>query len=310
MSGFSAVVPLFLLIGIGYVAKRTVFDARHLQGLNQFVYYFAVPALLFNASRKLSLDDTFDASGLLGFLLGIFFTALVAWGVSRWYFKPVQPGLSVMHALTGVFSNYAYMGIPLTFAVLGDAAYGATVSIVLLGNILLIGGAQLLLEWSQQSTTGWRSMAGVIERSLLRSPIVLSTALGVSCSALQVSLPDVLSTTLDMLAPAAIPVALFCLGASLKFTHSGTSPSELAWLVVLKLFLHPLFTLLSFWALGVNSGTWMQTSLLLAALPTGALVHVVAVKYTLFEQPASQVVVVSTALSLLTIAIWVEFIPL
>lgn len=310
MSGFNAVVPLFLLIGIGYFAKRTVFDARHLHGLNQFVYYFAVPALLFNASRKLSLADTFDGAGLLGFLLGIALTAAVAWGVSRWLFKPAQPGLNVMHALTGVFSNYAYMGIPLTFAVLGDGAYGATVSIVLLGNILLIGGAQLLLEWSQQADSGWRSMVGVVERSLLRSPIVLSTALGVSCSALNITLPEVVAISLDMLAPAAIPVALFCLGASLKFTRSGTSLTELGWLVVLKLFVHPLLTLLSFTLLGVYEGVWLQTSLLLAALPTGALVHVVAVKYALFEQPASQVVVVSTALSLVTIAIWMEFIPL
>jgi malonate transporter len=48
---------MFLMITIGYVARRTVFNISTLRGLNQFVYILAVPALFFNASSQVSIRE-------------------------------------------------------------------------------------------------------------------------------------------------------------------------------------------------------------------------------------------------------------
>lgn len=299
-----AIIPLFALIGLGYLARRTILDSSMLPALNLFVYYFAVPALLFNAARRQSLDDLFNWPALAAFVLGSILTATVAILGCRYLFQCRAPTELIMRALNSVFANYAYMGIPLTFSLLGESA--ATISIILAGNLLVIGGAQLCIEGLRQHSMSLKQIWTTLDRSLLRSPIFLSTVLGLLASGLGLQLPQVLNTTLDMLAPAAIPVALFCLGASLQFRHIQTSVSELGWLIGVKLLVHPALTYLAFYLLGISDPTWLVATVLLTALPTGALVHVVAMRYNLFEQASSQIVVFSTLISIVTVSFWVS----
>ncbi len=299
-----AIIPLFLLIGLGYLARRTILDSAMLPALNLFVYYFAVPALLFNAARRQSLDNLFNGPALTAFVLGVVLTASVAVLGSRYFFQCKAPTELVMRGLNSVFANYAYMGIPLTFSLLGESA--ATISIILAGNLLIIGGAQLCIEALRQHSMSLQQIWNTLDRSLLRSPIFLSTVLGLLASGLGWQLPKVVNTTLDMLAPAAIPVALFCLGASLQFRQIQTSLGELGWLIGIKLIIHPALTYLAFYLLGVADSAWLVATVLLTALPTGALVHVVAMRYNLFEQASSQIVVFSTLTSMLTVTIWVS----
>lgn len=299
-----AILPLFALISLGYVARRTVLDSRMLPALNQFVYYFAVPALLFNAARRQPLDNLFNGPALSAFTLSAAITALIAVAGSRSLFGCEDKQGLVMRGLNAVFANYAYMGIPLTFGLLGEATHVPTISIILAGNVLLIGGAQLLIEAQRQPGTSLRQLWTILDRSLLRNPVFISTILGLLFSGLHMPLPKVAITTLDMLSPAAIPVALFCLGASLEFRRTQTKPIELGWLIAIKLLIHPALTWLAFILLGVKEITWLQAAVLLTALPTGALVHVVAMRYNVLEKGSSQIVVFSTLLSLFTVTFW------
>ena len=299
-----AIIPLFTLIGLGYVARHTLLDVRMLPALNQFVYYFAVPALLFNAARKQSLDSLFNLPALAAFSLGVVLTGVLTYALSRWVFACRDAEGLVMRMLNTIFANYAYMGIPLTFGLLGEATHAATISIILAGNLLVIGGAQLLIEISRQSQFSWLQVWRILDKSLLRSPIFVSTVLGLIASGLQLPLPKVMNSTLEMLAPAAIPVALFCLGASLQFKRTQTSVAEIATLISVKLIAHPALTWLAFVLIGVSDVIWLKATLLLCALPTGALVHVIAMRYNAFEQSSSQLIVLSTLLSLLTVTLW------
>lgn len=295
------------MIALGYIAKRTIFDIKMLLGLNQFVYYLAVPALLFNAASKASIDNLINVPALGAFFLGVLATAFIVVFASRVFFKAADTEQLVLRALNGTFANYAYMGIPLTFAVFGDEAYAATVSIILAGNIFLIGGAQLLLESIRQNELGIKPVLSILDRSLLRNPIFISTVLGLFVSANQVSMPDAIQTLLDMLAPAAIPVALFCLGASLQFAKTTIALPELGWMMLVKLCIHPALTFVAFWLLDVKDPIWVATTVLLTALPTGALAHVVALKYDVFEKETSQIVVVTTVFSLASVTLWMSW---
>ncbi|PID50386.1 MAG: hypothetical protein CR991_01685 [Proteobacteria bacterium] len=299
-----AITPLFILISLGYIARRTLLDVHMLPAFNQFVYYFAVPALLFNAARGQSLQNLFYFPGLLAFILGILLTLAVSLSVSRYLFGCQQAEGLILRGLNSVFANYAYMGIPLTFGLLGEASHAPSISIILAANVLLIGGAQLLLEMQSHRGTSVRQVWRILDHSLLRSSIFLSTVVGLAVSGWHIPIPHVLDSTLNMLAPAAIPVALFCLGASLEFRTTNTRLTELAWLIGVKLLLHPALTCLAFKLLHVQDPAWLMSSVLLTALPTGALVHVVAMRYNIFEKASSQMVVFSTLLSLVSVSIW------
>lgn len=298
------ILPLFALIALGFVAKKTVLDGAMLPALNQFVYYFAVPALLFNSAREQSIDELANIPALSAFFLGISATALVSVLGSRWLFSCHRGESLIMRGQTSVFSNLAYMGIPLTFGLFGDEAHAPTISILLLGNLLLISGTQLLIESFRSEGTSPGHLIKLLDRSLLRSPMFMSMTLGLVFSAYNLDLPDVANNTLQMLSPAAVPVALFCLGASLEFKRTNTRNAEIAWIIVMKLIVHPALTLGAFILLGVEDRNWLVVGVLLASLPTGALAHVLAMRYDLFEKESSQIVVFSTVLSTITVMTW------
>jgi len=326
-----AILPLFMLIALGYIAKRTILDIKLLPGLNLFVYYFAVPALLFNAASQQSISDLLNLPALTAFTLAIIVTSLITYLLFRFLFASANPKTSILQCLSSVFSNFAYMGIPLTFGLLGEESYAATISIVLFGNIVIINGSQLLLEALNHNDINLKTLVNIMQRSFIQNPIFMSTVLGLLFSNYGLHLPGSFQTVLDMLAPAAIPVALFCLGASLQFrknniahesaTNSSTtntpptntesidsniSYGQIFSLVAIKLIVHPALTLACFYLLGIEDSSWLLTAVLLCALPTGALAHVVALKYQTFETGTSQVIVFSTLLSLLSVSLWVQ----
>lgn len=86
-------------------------------------------------------------------------------------------------------------------------------------------------------------------------------------------------------------MALFCLGAGLQFNRGSVKVGELSGLIGIKLVLHPLITYLTFLLLGVDDRSWLLAAVLLTALPTGALAHVVALKYNTYATETAQVVV-------------------
>jgi malonate transporter and related proteins len=299
------VIPLFILIGLGFLARRTLLTAQPLTSLNQFVYYFALPALMFHATYQQDLNNLINPPFLGAFLLAALLTALVAVSGSRWLFRRTEPEQLIMHGLNSIFANYAYMGIPLLLGLLGDSAYGPMISIILAGNLFMTGGAQLLMETVRQKGSGWKQAASIIDRSLVRNPIFLSVMTGILFASLDWSIPSALSTTLDMLAPAVVPVALFCLGASLEGQSSRAAHGELIWQIMIKLIIHPLITLGVMISAGIEDPRWLLSAVLMTALPTGALTHVIAMRYEVLQRETTLVIVGSTLLSLASISGWI-----
>ena len=92
-----------------------------------------------------------------------------------------------------------------------------------------------------------------------------------------------------------VAAALFALGLSLVAQKLGGDAIEAAWLVALKLIVHPLMT----WALVTwvfeMPPLWSKAAVILAALPVGALVFVIAQQYDVYVRRASTAIVASTA---------------
>ncbi|MEH6651566.1 MAG: AEC family transporter [Motiliproteus sp.] len=314
MSTGDTLFSLFFLIGLGYLARRTLLVGQPLATVNTFVYYFAVPALLFNSAIGIAAEQLFKPYFISAFLLAAAITAAVTLIGSRLLLREKTESYDkarmVVQALTATFANYAYMGIPLVFGLLGENSYAATITVILAGNLFLVAGAQLMLEVLQPSAGNpqrSRLVQGLqlLDRSLLRSPVFLATVAGVTVSAMGWQLPQIIATPLNMLAPAAIPVALFCLGASLEFKAIGKYRVELIWMLLIKLVLHPLITLITLQLMGITDPDWLIPTVLLTALPTGALAHVIAARYQIAEQVTSLTIVLSTLLSAVSLWGWV-----
>jgi len=141
-----------------------------------------------------------------------------------------------------------------------------------------------------------RSMAG-----LVRSPLLVAAAAGVAWSALALPLPQALGNFTTLLAATAGPCALFSMGLFLV-SKPVTGAREVAVVCALKLVLMPAVT--AWLAFGVfEMETWWAAAVtVLAALPTGSLVFVTALRYQTYTTEAASIILCSTVLSVATLS--------
>lgn len=93
------------------------------------------------------------------------------------------------------------------------------------------------------------------------------------------------------------------MGLSLVAQRLGGDAIEVGWLVLIKLIVHPAMTWLLVTYVFVMPPQWSNAAIILAALPVGALVFVIAQQYDVYVRRASSAIVVSTALSVATISL-------
>jgi predicted permease len=127
--------------------------------------------------------------------------------------------------------------------------------------------------------------------------------LGVVWSATGLGLPSAVASSLGLLSSAAVPAALVALGASL---YSEKQPllaarTEISAITVLKLVAQPLIA----WAIGLLlhlSPPALLAVVVCAGLPTAQNTFIFAQEYGVGEALASRAVVVTTTLSLASLA--------
>jgi predicted permease len=297
----NVVLPVFGIVLCGYGAGRLkLLGPASSEALNGFVYWVALPALFLQGLSKAPLGLIFDWPLISAFLGGIVVVFVLAYVVARVLF-PGTLGAHALHALAASFPNSGYMGIPLFLLAFGEAgtlpviianvAQSITVFFVTLFLVELDGGSGPLGRRLVQITT-----------NLLLNPFLIGSALGLGLNASGIGLSGPFETLVKTLAAAASPCALFALGLFMVGKPITRGLPEVSWLALAKLIIHPLVAwLIAVYVFALPDYT-VRALVLVAAMPTGALVFVVAQRYNVFVQRGSAAVLVSTILSILTIS--------
>ncbi|MHA1565787.1 MAG: AEC family transporter [Alphaproteobacteria bacterium] len=298
---FSVTLPVFGLILCGFIAGRIrVLGDAATDGLNGFVYYFALPALLLHSVAKAPLTEIFDWRYLGAVFGGLVITLAITALLSKTFYGD---GLSVLtlRAVSAAFANTGYVGIPLAITAFGQvAAVPAIMATVI--NSMVIGLAAAMIELDQRKS-GIGPLASV-GRTLATNPLILAVVIGGGVAFSGTAVPQAIGTFLDLLGAAAGPCALFALGlfASQQRSKDGRFADTMV-LTALKLIVHPAVTWgLAILVFGLNE---MSTAIAvtMAALPTGALVFVLAQRYQVFVRRASSTILLTTVVSLITVTV-------
>lgn len=296
-------VPVFGLVLTGWIAGRAgVLGEASAAALNRFVYFFALPALLFAFTARAPIARTLNWPFLGAFLGGTAIALAVAVVADRvlWRNGTIE---TAMAGLTAVFANTAYMGVPLLLTAYGpDGALPAIVA-TLATSTLLIGGTIALIESRRAVGPSLGLVVSQVAKVLVRNPLLVAPFLGIAVASADVAIPKPVGNYLDLLAAAAGPAALFALGLSLVGRRLGGNAVEVAWLTAVKLVVHPAATWLLLAYVFRVEAQWANAAIILAALPVGALVFVVAQQYEVYVERASAAVVVTTALSVITVSV-------
>ena len=313
LTGILAVTfPFFALVLCGYVAARTrLLPLDAVPGLNMFVLYFALPCMLYRFGSATPAAQLFNPVIALLWLLA---AALIVAATAGWARR--QGGSwpdAAMGALVAAFPNSGFMGVPLILALLGAGAVGPVMATLLVD---LVVTTSLCIGLSQWGAAGERGPAKAVGRALqgvLRNPMPWSILLGALAGALGFALWAPLGKTVQLLADAASPVALFTIGAVLArsqmrpaTTAGQAAPRDVGVLAVTKLLLHPLLV----WTMGtlaVRAGALDTSALtplvLVAALPAASNVSLLAERFGADNGRVARVILWSTALAFFSFSV-------
>jgi len=141
-----------------------------------------------------------------------------------------------------------------------------------------------------------------IARKVAFHPFILSTALGFVAARLNIDQPLEFQRFVDYLAQAAAPCALFAMGVTLALRPLKRIPAEMGSIVPAKLIIHPIVVYLALTTVGGFDPIWIYAAVLLAALPTATNVFVIGQQYGVWQERASATILITTALSVVTVS--------
>lgn len=313
----SITAPFFALILLGWwAARRRWLPVSAVPGLNSFVLYFALPAMLLRFGWRTPLATLFDPV-VLGLYLGVGL-GVVAVAVALARARGVPGADAAFGALVAAFPNSGFMGVPLLVALLGSAAAGPIICTVLADMIVTSSVCVALSQALGGHGGDARAAALRSLRGALSNPLPWAIGLGALLGGLGWSLPGPVTAVVNLLADAASPVALFTIGAVLwrSTPHTGAHGEPPGWHraqrvlapflpvlpeVLLKLLLHPALV----WGGGralQAAGLPLDDAALLAltltaALPSASNVALLTERYGADTARVARIILASTLLA-------------
>ncbi|ATO14149.1 transporter [Micromonospora sp. WMMA2032] len=300
MSLVSAFVPIWVLTAIGWAACRWgLLGEAAASVLGRFVFHLAMPSALFLALSRMPLSG-FANRSLLAFAVSTVAVVGLGWvGASRLFGR--TPGERPIWGMAAGYVNSANLGIPIATQVVGSVSFLAEVVLL---QVLVVTPV-ILVALDRHSDPAGRVRVRRIASLPVRNPVILASLLGVVCSAAGLRLPSAADASLTLLSGAAVPAALVALGASLHRPAPSRAepaqPAELAVIAALKLVVQPVIAYAAGLALHL-SAPQMLAVVVCAGLPTAQNTFIYSQEYGVGEAVANRAVVVTTTLSLATLA--------
>lgn len=298
------VAPVFLMLGSGYWAARSGLMSRDaIDGLMRFAQNFAIPCLLFNAVAQLDLHGAFELDLLLAFYIGSIFCFVLGIVLARVVFGR-RPGEAVVVGFGALFSNSVLLGLPISERAFGGDSLAGNYAIVALHAPICYLLGVLVMEFSRADGRPLKDTLLDAFSSLGKNPVVIGIALGFATNLLDVALWQPVQAWLDMAARAALPVALFGLGAVLtryKLSHRVQEPLMV---VSLSLLVHPLITWLLCTQVFELSLALTRSAVVTAAMAPGINAYMFAHMYNRAEDVAANAILIGTVLTVFTASGW------
>lgn len=293
-------LPFFAIIICGYAAARfRLFPSAAIGGLNAFVWYFALPSLIFRALALRPLAEIVDAPYIAAWAVGAWSVYIVTGALGRLFFS-VPFGVSLLQGQGASLSNIGYMGLPLLIALVGEQAAVPAVLAMVTDMILIQTPTMALLEIARNRgghpvATMWKVLKG-----FATNPLVLAIIAGVTTAGASIPLPAPVNAFTEILGQAAGPCALFAIGAKLAGQPVADRFSEVALITVGKLFLHPIAVAGAMFFVFNIDPERATIAVLAAALPIGGNLFVVAQNFGIYAARSSTAILVSTAAAVVT----------
>lgn len=275
------IAPVFIgvLVGWGWARLKLPFQREFLTNL---VMNIGVPCLILQGTAGLRADAGVFVS-MLGYgVMILVICASIGALVLRLLGKPLRSYLPPV-----AFGNAGNLGLPLCLFAFGEEGLGLAIGIYLVGSV-----AQFLIgPLFQGREPVWRT--------LLTTPVNYAAVIGVTLLGTGTAMPEWIANTVGLLAGMAIPLMLIALGhalGSFRIEHLSTSAalglSRLALGLAVGWLLTVVFGL---------TGTVRGVVIIESAMPVAVFCYLLAARYDRHPEDVAGAIVISTAVSFLTL---------
>lgn len=291
------VAIMVIMIAIGFFCyKKELLTEAGVKSMSAILLNVVTPCMLINAYQQdfnTELAVKFLTAAGAAVLLHLIMIAIVL----LVFKKQENPMVKKVNTFLSIYSNCGFMGLPLLNAALGDEG-------VFLGSAYL--AVFSLMYWTQGVYVFSGDKRDMISKKAVLNPGVLGVLLGLVFFFGRIKLPGLIGTTVSGIAALNTPVAMFVIGSFLAKTKVKSAlKNPNVWLVtVLRLLVLPLISLGVLFVLtktGIADPFVAMAVLLQVSAPCATVGSLFAVKFGYDPTYASEVIAISTLLSMVTI---------
>lgn len=297
---FTKVSVIFLLIMVGFfLATKRLLSTVGQKELTSLLLYVFLPCTLIR-----SFDIDFSADILkTGVKMALFMFAayILSYFLANMIAKKYKLSNQQrdVHTLSMIFPNVGFMGYPIIDAIIGPHA----IIYAVMSNM----GFELF-AWTFGINTISRNSPvkpkDNIIKFLLKTPAIVAILIGMFLFTTPFYIPDPLLSTVNLLANAMSPTAMIIVGISLANSDLSKiiKNKYIYFSCAVRLLIIPLLLMCSLKLIGATDMTY-YIPMIIISMPAAGYVTMFATKYESDSLLASEIISMSTLLSLITIPI-------
>lgn len=286
------VVVLFILIGVGFVCKKTnIIGENGIKGMTNLALYVATPCVIISSFQNCDFnrDKLFN---MLYMIIAVVFIYIGSIAISSLVFRNKDKSRNVVLKVGSIFSNCGFMSLPLQKAILGNDGvfYGAIYVAVF--NIFV---------WTYGLVTMSGNKKELSVKKLVTNPGIVGVVVAILLWVLHIRLPNILYSPIDYLGGLNTPVPMIIIGCQLANSSLKSMFSDkYCYLCMgLRLLLIPLVSLFVLYLCGVK-GNMLVATIIATSAPSAATTTMFATKYDRDVSLSVSLVSATTLVSIVT----------
>lgn len=296
-------LPVFGLILLGYVVGWAgVIDRAGIRGLSRFTFRIAIPVLLVRSMANVALSGPVEWPLMAAYYGATLVMYAAGMGAGRWIFsQPLEQ--QAIFGLGASFSNLVVLGLPIVLVVYGNEGELPMYMILSCNAAVLFFLASSVQGIARGVTQPRQGLSFIVLKTHATNPVIVALAIGLVLNLLGFRIAGPLDAIAAMLGSAALPCALFTVGASLSRYRLAGELREAMGLILLKNVFHPLITFVLAFTVFDLSATWAGVAVILAAQPTGVIAYLFAEDSETLSSTIGATVVLSTMVSIVSVSV-------
>ena len=240
ISSLSGLAPFPLLILLGmFFGVFKIFDLQNARTFNLFIFYVAIPCVIFEAVTK-SNQENINFGLLASYFAMQTIAGLLAFYITHKFFLRTKAE-AIIWGLSVALSNHVLIILPLSQIFFDDSISLHVSSIIVMDSVILISIVTLGLEYVSKIKIDLRKYS----QDLLKNPLVIAVLVSVIVKSSGINLNDSIAETISSkLAQTTMPIGLISMGIILSHYLNRVLTSLTVTISFLKLLFAPLALLI------------------------------------------------------------------